>query len=109
MRLSKKENPNLPAGQEKVVTEGAKVNVQSISQLLLKTVRKLKQFLKKKSQKKLSTKLLKLELLSLMSATKKELPLLQMPNHVLSSRTKKFRLQLSLVKLMPYLREKLVS
>ena len=105
----KKEILTFQQDKKKLSLKVQKVNVQSTSQLLLKMVRKPKQFLKKKSQKKLSTKWLKLELLLLMSATKKELLLLRMPNHVLSSRTKKFRLQLSLGKLMHYLREKLVS
>ncbi len=101
LRLSRRKILTFQQDKKKLSLKVPKVNVQSTSQLLLKMVRKLKQFLKKKSQKKLSIKWLKLELLSLMSATKKELLLLQMPNHVLSSRTKKFHLQLSLVKLMP--------
>ena len=65
LKLSRRKILTFQQDKKKLSLKVPKVNVQSTSQLLLKMVRKLKQFLKKKSQKKLSTKWLKLELQSL--------------------------------------------
>ena len=109
LKLSRRKILTFQQDKKKLSLKVPKANGLSMYLSLLKMARKPKLFLKKKSQKKLSTKLLKLGLLSLMLVMIKGKLLSLKINHVLSSKTKKFRLQLSLVKQTNCLKDNLVS